>query len=69
MSDADKNEDTIIGPKKAALIVEEDGEFRLILPDYGDDADVPFQVSLLVAISVKLNDENWITATMAALDD
>lgn len=69
MSTAKKNEETIVEPNEAALVVEEDGEFRLILPDYADDEDVPFPVSLLVAISLKLDDENWIAATMAALDD
>ncbi len=62
-------EETIIGPNEAALVAEENGELRLILPDYDDDEDVPPMVLLLAAIIVKLKDQDWLDNTMAALDD
>ncbi len=56
---------TIIGPNEAALVAEENGELRLILPEYDDDEDVPPMVLLLAAIIVKLKDQNWLDDTMA----
>ena len=63
------DQETIIGPNQAALVAEENGELRLILPDYDDDEDVPPMVLLLAAIIVKLKDQDWLDNTMAALDD
>ena len=63
------DQETIIGPNEAALVAEENGELRLILPDYDDDEDVPPMVLLLAAIIVKLQDQDWLDNTMAALDD
>ena len=63
------DQETIIGPNEAALVAEENGELRLILPDYDDDEDVPPMVLLLAAIIVKLKDQDWLDNTMAALDD
>ncbi len=63
------NQGTIIGPNEAALVAEEHGGLRLILPEYDDDADVPPTVLLLSAIAVKLKDQKWLDDTMAALDD
>jgi hypothetical protein len=61
-------EQTIIKPSEAGLVAEEDGEFRLIMPEYEDDEDVPQGALLIAAISIKLNDPEWIDLTMAALD-
>lgn len=61
--------ETTIGPKEAALVAEENGELRLILPLYDDDEDVPPMALLLVAVTLKLGDEKWLEGTMAALDD
>ncbi len=63
------DQETIIGPNEAALVAEESGELRLILPEYDDDEDVPPMVLLLAAIIVKLKDQDWLDDTMAALDD
>ncbi len=60
---------TIIGPNEAALVAEEHGGLRLILPEYDDDEDVPPMALLLVAVTLKLGDEKWLEDTMAALDD
>ncbi len=63
------DEETIIGPNEAALVAEENGELRLILPEYDDDEDVPPMALLLVAVTLKLGDEKWLEDTMAALGD
>ncbi len=60
---------TIIGQNEAALVAEENGELRLILPEYDDDEEVPPMVLLLAAIIVKLKDQNWLDETMTALND
>ncbi len=51
------------------LVAVEDGELRLIPPEYEDDEDVPPMALLLVAVTLKLGDEKWMEDTMAALDD
>ena len=65
----DVDEQTIIRPEEAALVVEESGEFRLVMPEFGDDEDVPPGVLLLAAISIKLDDDEWLDMTMSALED
>lgn len=51
---------THIGPDDSALIVGANGEFRLCMPDYEDGKDVPFQAAIIMAIWLKLrNDETW----------
>jgi hypothetical protein len=62
-------EQAVIKPNEAGLIAEENGEFRLIMPEYLDDEDVPPAALLLAAISMKLSDPEWIDLTLAALDD
>ncbi len=69
MATTNDDQGTIIGPNEAALVAEENGELRLILPEYDDDEDVPPMVLLLAAIIVKLKDQDWLDETMAALDD
>ncbi len=59
----------VIGPKETALVAEVGGGLRLILPKYEDDDDVPAMARLLVAVIRKLEDEQWLEDTMAALDD
>ncbi len=59
----------VIGPNETALVAEVAGGLRLILPKYEDDDDVPAMARLLVAVIRKLEDEQWLEETMAALDD
>lgn len=59
-----KNEHSINGthiePDESALIIGANGDFRLCMPEYGDDEQVPYQVAIISAIWLKLrNDENW----------
>lgn len=63
------DDETLIGPNETALVAEESGEIRLVLPELGDDEEVPPMALLLVAVSLKLDDEEWLAETMSALDD
>ena len=51
---------THVEPNESALIIGSNGDFRLCMPEYGDDEAVPYQVAIISAIWLKLrNDENW----------
>ena len=63
------DDEMVIGPRETALVAEVGGGLRLILPIYEDDDDVPAMARLLVAVIRKLEDEQWLEDTMAALDD
>jgi len=58
---------TLVEAEEAALIVGEDGELRLILPDYEDDNDIPPGALLLAAVLVRSDDEDWVNEMSAFL--
>lgn len=58
---------TLIEANEAALIVGEDGELRLVLPDYEDDNDIPPGALLLAAVLVRSEDEDWVNEMSAFL--
>ena len=58
---------TLVEADEAALIVGEDGELRLILPDYEDDNDIPPGALLLAAVLVRSDDEDWVYEMSAFL--
>ena len=58
---------TLVEAEEAALIVGEDGELRLILPDYEDDNDIPPSALLLAAVLVRSDDEDWVNEMSAFL--
>lgn len=58
---------TLIQSNEAALVVGEDGELRLILPDYEDDNDIPPGALLLAAVLVRSEDEDWANEMSAFL--
>ena len=60
-------EGTLVRANEAALVVDEDGELRLILPDYEDDNDIPQGALLLAAVLVRAEDEEWINEMSAFL--
>jgi hypothetical protein len=59
---------TVLRKDQAALIVNEDGSFGLLLPTAADDAPVSLGQKLLVAIAVRLDDPEWVEDMLAALD-
>ena len=58
---------TLVDANEAVLIVGEDGELRLILPDYEDDNDIPPAALLLAAVLVRSDDEGWVNEMSAFL--
>ena len=58
---------TLVDADEAALIVGEDGELRLILPDYEDDNDIPPGALLLAAVLVRSDDDDWVNEMSAFL--
>lgn len=45
----------------AAVVVTEDGELRIMLPDLGDDDEVPKNVLIATALGMKVaNDPAWV---------
>ena len=58
---------TLVDATEAVLIVGEDGELRLILPDYEDDNDIPPAALLLAAVLVRSDDEGWVNEMSAFL--
>ena len=58
---------TLIEANEAALIVGEDGELRLVLPDYEDDNDIPPGALLLAAVLVRSEDDDWVNEMSAFL--
>ena len=58
---------TLVDATEAVLIVGEDGELRLILPDYEDDNDIPPAALLLAAVLVRSDDEGWVNEMPAFL--
>ena len=58
---------TLVDANETVLIVGEDGELRLILPDYEDDNDIPPAALLLAAVLVRSDDEGWVNEMSAFL--
>jgi hypothetical protein len=43
---------TIVLPKESALVRSPETGFRLVMPEYGDDAQVPAEVAALATMSL-----------------
>ncbi len=50
---------TFLKPDQAALVFSEEG-WKLLMPEYEDDDEVPEFVILMAAISMKLEDRSWV---------
>jgi hypothetical protein len=59
---------TVVQADQAALIVDPDGSFRLLLPNVPADPDASFGHALITAMAVKLNDPEWVEDLLAALE-
>jgi len=57
MQDAHSDHGTVVKPDEAALIVDSDGDFKMCMPEYGDDDDVPYAVMVLTALWIKMRDD------------
>ncbi|MBN8911253.1 MAG: hypothetical protein J0H65_04170 [Rhizobiales bacterium] len=59
---------TVLQNDQAALVINPDGSFALLLPHLSDEASASLGQALIVAIAVKLDDPEWVEETLAALD-
>lgn len=60
MHDAHSDHGTVVKPNEAALIVDAEGEFRMCMPEYGDEEEVPYAVMVLTAVWIKMrDDQQW----------
>ena len=59
--EAHSDHGTVVKPDEAALVVDREGEFRVLMPEYGDDEEVPYAVMVLTALWIKMReDEDWV---------
>ena len=60
MEEAHGENGTHVKPDEAALIVDTNGEARICMQEYGDEEEVPYHVALLMAVWIKMrDDEGW----------
>lgn len=58
---------TVLQSDQAALVVDPDGSFRLLLPNVPEDSDASLGHALITAIAVKMNDPEWVEGLLADL--
>ena len=58
---------TVLQSDQAALVVDPDGRFHLLLPDVPEDSATSLSHALIAAIAVKMNDPEWIEGLLADL--
>ena len=58
---------TVVRADQAALVVDPDGSFSLLLPDVPTDAEASLGHALITAIAVKMNDPEWVESMLADL--
>ena len=59
---------TIVEADQAALVVDPDGSFRLLLPDVDPNSAASYGHTLIMAIAVQMNNHEWVADLMAALE-
>jgi hypothetical protein len=59
---------TVVKPNQAAIVFDEAEGFQFLMPDYGDDEQVPPGVMLLAAILLKTSDPEWVRAMIDEMD-
>lgn len=59
---------TVLQADQAALVVDPDGSFNLLLPDVPADSAASRGHALIAAIAVKLNDPEWVEGLLADLE-
>lgn len=58
---------TVLKADQAALVVDPDGTFRLLLPDIPADAEASDGHALITAIAMKMDDPDWVAGLFAEL--
>lgn len=67
--DATTETGTFIAGDHAALVIDPDGEFRLLLPNVPEDSAASLGHMLITAIAVKIMDPKWVDEIMQVLED
>lgn len=58
---------TILEADQAALVVDPDGNFRVLFPDIPESADASRGHALIAAIAMKMSDPEWTSGLLADL--
>jgi hypothetical protein len=58
---------TVLEADQAALVVDPDGGFRLLLPHLPEDSAASLGHALIAAIAVKMNDPEWVEGLLEDL--
>lgn len=58
---------TVLKPDEAAIVFTPGEGFSLLMPDFPDDVEVPMEVLLLAAFTVKSSDSEWVAAMIDEL--
>lgn len=53
----EENEPTILKPDQVAVVYDEKDGYKILLPQYKDEAKMPEQAAALVAAGMRLNDD------------
>jgi hypothetical protein len=71
MSEASDHDDggSIVLPEETALVWSPETGFRLVMPEYGDDEQVPAEVAALAMMSLLTEDEDWMAELLQRFDD
>jgi hypothetical protein len=69
MSGSHSDHGSVLGPREAALVVDENGELSFRMPEYGDDEQVPEMVQLLAAVLLRSRDDDWRAEMIETLNE
>lgn len=71
MSEASDHADgeSVVQPEETALVWSPETGFRLVMPEYGDDEQVPAEVAALAMMSLLTEDEDWMADLLQRFDD
>ena len=63
-TEAHSDHGTVLKPRQAAIVFDEEDGFRFVMPAYGEDEQLPEGVMLLAAVLLRLSDEDWVAAML-----
>ncbi|WP_395675517.1 hypothetical protein [Inquilinus sp.] len=63
-TEAHSDHGTVLKPRQAAIVFDEEDGFRFIMPGYGEDEQLPEGVMLLAAVLLKASDEEWVASML-----
>ena len=63
-TEAHSDHGTVLKPRQAAIVFDEEDGFRFLMPEYGEDEQVPEGTMLLAAVLIKSSDKEWVAAML-----